>query len=264
MLVVDVRDLDDPAVREPARGHVRDVLGVLGDLARHAALRVDEQEILRRVVEHAHHQQLRAVGRPATHDVPRGAGEQRALLPCAHVRDHDVHVRRLTRVGGERHLRAIWRGRVPREQSLHLARGIDRHGELRTIGLTDVELVQLGAPLVRRGEQLTARAPAEAAYRVLLDGHRPLGPAARGRERPRLVRAAALIRDDREPVAVGRERERRPACEAARGVRHARETFARHEVGERPGPVRDVNSAARASDRDPPRCARPCRRSSCS
>src|SRR5438094_3757478 len=50
VLLVDVGDLEDAAVGEPARGHVRDVLRVLRDLRRVAAVRFDDHEDLWRVV----------------------------------------------------------------------------------------------------------------------------------------------------------------------------------------------------------------------
>src|SRR2546428_9778839 len=106
--------------------------------------------------------------------------------------------------------------------------------------------MQLGAALVRGGEQLAAGTPAEAAHRVLLDAHRALRLPARRRERPRLVRATALIGDDGEPMAIGRERERGAAREAARGVRHARESLARYEIGERTGHRHEASGAPAA------------------
>jgi hypothetical protein len=99
--------------------------------------------------------------------------------------------------------------------------------------MADVELVELGAAAIGRGEELAARAPAEAADRVLGNGHGALRGAARRGKRPGLIRAGSLIRHDRERPRVGRERECRPAREAARCVGHTREPIARMEVRER-------------------------------
>src|SRR5439155_20798963 len=100
------------------------------------------------------------------------------------------------------------------------------------VGVTHIELVQLGAALVRGRDELAARAPAEGAHSVFLDGDGALRRAARRRKRPRLVCARALIRGDRERVAVRRERDGGAAREASRGMRHAGETFARLEIPE--------------------------------
>jgi hypothetical protein len=235
MLVVDVGDLEHAPIRQPTRRHVRHIFGVDRDLARRTAARIDEQEILRGVVVHAHDQQLRAVRRPSPDHVPRGTGEERPLGAIPKVADDHIHVGRLASVGRERDLRAIGRRGVPREQSLHLARRIDGHRHLRSIGLADVELMQLGAASVRGREELTARAPAETANGVILDRHRASRRATGRRQRPRLVRTAALIRDDREREAIRRERDGRAACEAAGGVGYAGETLARLEIGQRTG-----------------------------
>src|SRR5881409_2344129 len=54
-----VADHKDAAVRQPARGHVRHVLGVLGDLASLAALGIHDEQVLRGVVENAHNEEPR-------------------------------------------------------------------------------------------------------------------------------------------------------------------------------------------------------------
>ena len=115
--------------------------------------------------------------------------------------------------------------------------------------MTHVELMQLGAAAVRGREQLAARAPAQAAHRVVGHGDRALRGAAGRRKRPRLIRARALIGHDRERATVRRERERGAAREAARRVRDAREPIARMEVRERPvGTAGYVTAKRRASN----------------
>src|SRR4029078_2202491 len=120
--------------------------------------------------------------------------------------------------------------RVPREQSLHLARGIDGHRHLRSIGLTDVQLVQLRAAFVGRREELATRTPAQASYGVVLDRHRASRRATGRRQRPRLVGAATLVGYDGEREAIRRERDGGAACETAGGVWHSGETLAGLEI----------------------------------
>src|SRR2546427_1915250 len=100
--------------------------------------------------------------------------------------------------------------------------------------MAQMQLVQLRAATIGRRDELTVRAPAKAPHGVTFDGYRALRLSAGRGKGPGLVCARALIGDDRERARVGRERERRTAGEAARGMRDTRETLARMEINERP------------------------------
>src|SRR6266540_373016 len=99
--------------------------------------------------------------------------------------------------------------------------------------MADVELVQLGPAAVGGGDELAARAPAEAPHRVLGYAQRPRGRAAGRCERPSLVCAGALIRHHRERAGVWRQCESRTTGESPRRVRHLGEPLARMEVRQR-------------------------------
>src|SRR2546427_9817453 len=99
--------------------------------------------------------------------------------------------------------------------------------------MAQMQLVTLRAATIGRRDELTVRTPAKTPHGVAFDGDRALRLSAGCGKGPGLVCAGALIGDERERARVGRERERRTASEAARGMRDARETLARMEVHER-------------------------------
>ena len=202
VIALFVGDHESAAIGEPARGNVRHVLGVAHDLARGAGPRIDQQQILRRVVEDPHHQEPLAVRRPTTHDVPGRARQKGPFGARRDIGDDDVHIRRNPRVARERDERAVGRCRVPRQQPLHATRGICRKREGRSIGVPHVKLMELGTTAVGRRDELAVRAPAEAAHRVPLDRDGALGFSTGGRERPRLVGTRALIGNNREGLSV--------------------------------------------------------------
>ena len=241
MLAALVRDLEHAAVVEPTSWNVLHVVLLPRDVARLTGARIDDEELLVGVVEHAHDEQLRAVRRPSTGDVPRRAGDELPFGSGVEVRDDDVHVRRRARVARERDAPSVRRRRVPRHQPLHLTGGIDGDRGNRTIGVADVQLVELSAAAIGRGQQLATRAPAQTADGVIGDCHRALSATAARGDRPRLVRAGALVRHDREGPAIGGQRERGAAGKAACRMGHAREPFARMKVRQTPlghGPLR--------------------------
>src|SRR5438128_3618668 len=93
MLALLVGDLEDSAIREPARPDVLRIVAVPRDLARGSGGAVDDEQILSGVVEDAHDEQRVALGRPAPHDVPRRSGGEDPLAAARGRREHDVHVR---------------------------------------------------------------------------------------------------------------------------------------------------------------------------
>src|SRR5207248_4364745 len=97
---------------------------------------------------------------------------------------------------------------------------IDRERRARAVRMTDVQLMELGPAAIGGDDELTAGAPTEASHGVVRGRDRALWCAAGGPNGPRLVGPRALVGDDRECRAVGRERERRTAREATGGVRH--------------------------------------------
>ena len=245
MIAAFVGDDDGTPIGEPARRKVRAVLCVAGDLASLAVARVDDEKVLGRVIEHPHHEEPRTVRRPATDDMPERTRHKWPFSPRREIGDHDVHIGGRSGVARESDQGAIRGRRVPRQKSLDATGRIRREVQRRTVGVPHVQLMQLRAPAVRRGDELAVRTPAEASDGGALDGDRALRFPARGGQRPRFVGACPLIRDDRERFAVGRDRERGPACEATGGVRDARQALARMEVREgtlRHGPAMLVRS----------------------
>ena len=126
VLAVLVCDLEHAPIAEPTRWNVLHVVLVPSDVARLAGARIDDEQILVGVVEHAHHEKVRAVRRPSSGDVPRRAGDELPFGSGVEVRDDDVHVRGHARVARERDAPPVRRGRVPRQQSMHLTLRVDR------------------------------------------------------------------------------------------------------------------------------------------
>ena len=102
MLAVVIGDHRDPIIGEPTRRHVLDVLAMSRDLADAARTRIDDEQVLRGVVKHPHHEELAAGGRPPSHDVPRRTGQEDALSGAGGIDDDYVHIHRRARVRRER------------------------------------------------------------------------------------------------------------------------------------------------------------------
>ena len=192
-----------------------------------AGARIDGQELLVGVVEHAHDEKAGAIRRPA----PEGAATAGARWRSEPVRSASrVHLGRPRALLPNATRRPSGDAAFPREEPLPLP-----------AGSTDTGATGPGRDARRDGSSVAPRSPPRAAAmgsskdcerRV---GHRDARCAfLRSRERPRLIDARALVGHDGEGATVRRERKSRAARESARRVRDAREPVARMEVRERP------------------------------
>ena len=93
-----------------------------------------------------------------------------------------------------------------------------------------MKLMELGAAAVGRRDELAVRAPAEASHGVSLERDRALWFPSGGRQRPRLVRAWALIGNHRERLGVRRNSKRGATGEPTGRVGNACQALARMEV----------------------------------
>ena len=107
MIAAFVGDDDGTPIGEPARRNVRVVLRVPGDLASIAVVRVDDEKVLCGVVGHSHHEESRAVRRPAPNDMPESTGQERPFAPRCEIRDNDIHISGRSGVARKRHERAV-------------------------------------------------------------------------------------------------------------------------------------------------------------
>jgi len=98
VIALFIGDHESPAIGEPPGRNVRHVLGVPCDLSSIADERVDDEQVLRRVVEDPHHQEPLPIGRPSADHVPERAGEKRPLGARREIGDDDVHVGRRSRI----------------------------------------------------------------------------------------------------------------------------------------------------------------------
>ena len=203
------------------------------DLTGHACPRVDDEQILRRVVEDPHHQELAAVRRPAAHDVPRRRGDEDPLVATGGRRDHHVHVGGRARVRRERDVAPVRRRGVPREEPLDLPVGIDGERRDGSIRMTDVELVSLGPAPVGGADELAARAPAQAAQGAARERERRRRFAAARRDREGLERSGAAVGDERGDAGVRGERDDGAAGEAPGRMGNRRQPLADAKIGER-------------------------------
>ena len=107
MIAAFVGDDDGTPIGEPPRRNVRGVLCVPGDLASLSVVRVHHEKVLGGVVEHPHHEESRAVRRPAADDMPERTGQERPFAPRREIRDNDVHISGRLGVARKRHERAV-------------------------------------------------------------------------------------------------------------------------------------------------------------